>query len=121
MDIDPRLCTDAQTLYQFKVLLLQKPDQTYERVNILTALPTDGWVYTVCKLCADGPKNICKCQMWLRNHNRPEAIPPLMERDTLSMDEMIVPEQISNMVLGSPSYKDAEADGALNLRQFSYG
>lgn len=120
-DADPRSCLDAQTLCQLKVLLLQHPDQSYEQIKTLTCLPAGGCVYTLCKLCQEGPKSICKCTMWLRSRCKLQEIDHLMERKEICMDEVIIPEHLSNMVLGPPSYKATDSGGALNLRQFAFG
>ena len=64
---------------------------------------------------------MCKCSMWLRSRCKLEEIDQLMERTEIGMDEVIIPEHLSNMVLGPPSYKETDSDGALNLRQFAFG
>ena len=116
-----RRCTDAQTLYQFKALVLQHRDGSWEQIGPLTVLPAGGWVFTVCKLCQDNDQSMCKCCMWLQSCYSADEIHQNMTRYELSMDEVIVQEHLANMVLGPPAYKDSDTGGALNLKQFTYG
>jgi hypothetical protein len=116
-----RRCTDAQTLNRFKVLLVQHEDKSWKQIDPLTVLPAGGWVYTVCNLCQDNDRSMCKCCMWLQSCYSADEVHQHMTRYELSMDEVILQEHLANMVLGPPAYKESDTEGALNLKQFTFG
>lgn len=122
--IDCSICEDAATVYGIMPLILQKENGHWEHITSTTRMPANGHLYTVCKLCmnvSNVHKN-CNCKDWLLEYLRThEQVGHHMTRAQIDMDEMIVPDHSQYMVIGAPSHKDKEEEGALNLRQFTFG
>ena len=121
-DEDCCKCLDAQTVHQFSALLLRRKDQRFEQITPASQLPDGGCIYTMCSVCLRNHDNTqCKCYQWLRTCCTADEAPRHMEEVKLNLDEIIIPEHCSNMVLGPPAHTHDESEGALNLRQFSLG
>eukprot|EP00746_Dinoflagellata_sp_MGD_P140341 gnl/MRDRNA2_/MRDRNA2_73608_c0_seq1.p1 gnl/MRDRNA2_/MRDRNA2_73608_c0~~gnl/MRDRNA2_/MRDRNA2_73608_c0_seq1.p1 ORF type:complete len:498 (+),score=96.04 gnl/MRDRNA2_/MRDRNA2_73608_c0_seq1:82-1575(+) len=116
--IDSDQCLDVQRMYKFTIVMIERPGNSWDcKPGPITQFPSGGWVYTTCELC-NGRTELtnCKCIRWMRTFGE---ITDNMTRTQLPMDEMLIPEHCSGMVLGPPTCKQKEEQGAINLRQFT--
>ena len=119
---------DARTVYDVQALLVEHKDGTFEQIKPDTKLSAGGWVYVVCNLChgLESKDELaectrCKCKTWLMEYfpHWQDAVANLMERTTLDMDEVVIPEHMANYAIGDPARLKQREQGAVNLRQFA--
>lgn len=113
-------CIDVQRMYGLTILLVELPGNNWDcSPGPVTQFPSEGWVYTMCRecnVCTQTDDVECHCTRWLHTYSDRNQIES--QRTELPMDEMLMPEHCSDMLLGPPSLCYAK-EGALNLRQFT--